>query len=299
METLPKTCGTRVADLIIRPPTGTETARAAYLFRHGLLRPQSRLLVALRSQPVERFVAAAAWWTEGAVARFHAVCQPGVASSEVSGSLISQVADAARRAGMQRLQYADLLANTDAWRQILIENGFEPLGTNRFFEASCPDAYARVMRLFEQHQSDIPADWHTESIRHHSPQLALDLIGEHGLLPSAELDCYWHAEGTGGFDLDVSSFLLDGGHPVGVFLTRVSQDTFFVDVRVVRIKNRLLRALGNLILFHHTASRWDPAGPLRRLQFHGGQAEHRETANLAFRTGGHELPPRHIYAKNL
>jgi hypothetical protein len=82
-------------------------------------------------------------------------------------------------------------------------------------------------------------------------------------------------------------------------LTRVVGDTFFVDVRVVNIENRYLRALGNLLLFHHMTERWNAAGPVIRLQFHGGAAEHRETANLALRMGGRELPSRHIYAKTL
>jgi len=288
-----------LAGLVIRPPEAGEIERTLYLFRHGLLRPQSRFLVAVRSRPVQRLVAAAAWWSEGTVARFHLVCPPGVANPEVCGPLVKQVAACARAAGLKKLQYADLLAGDDAWRQLLVQNEFAPQGLNRFFEAGCIGARDRVMRLFEKHRSVLPLGWRTESIRHHSPQTALELVALHGLLPPAELDLYWQRNFPGGFEPEASSFLLAGTNRIGVLLTRASHDTFFVDVRIVQIENRQLRALGNLMLLHHLAASWDPNGPICRLQFHGGGAEHRETANVAFRMGGRELPARHIYAKAL
>jgi hypothetical protein len=288
-----------LADLVVRPPEAGEMERAVYLFRHGLLRPQSQIVVASRGQPVQRLVAAAAWWCEGSIARFHLVCQAGVTDSEVCGPLVHQVAASAHAAGMQKLQYADLLVKDDVWCQRLVENGFAQQGPNRFFEARCTEARDRVMRLFEKHQAALPPGWRTESIRNHPAQTAAELVARHGLLPPSELDLYWQGNFPGGFDPDASSFLLENTNRIGVLLTRASQDTYFVDVRIVQIENRQLRALGNLMLLHHLAARWDQNGPICRLQFHGGGMEHRETANLAFRMRGRELPTRHIYAKAL
>jgi len=299
MENMPHAEAPGLADLVIRPPVAGEMERTRYLFRHGLLRPQSRFLVAARSQPVQRLVAAAAWWCEGTVARFHLVCQPGVAGSEVGSSLVNQVAEHSRATGMKKLQYADLLAGENTWRELLVEHGFAPQWSNRFFEARCTEARDRVMRLFARHRAALPPGWRTESIRHHSAQTAAELVALHGLLPPAELELYWQSTFPGGFDTDASSFLLEDANRIGVFLTRASHDTFFVDVRIVQVENRQLRALGNLMLLHHFATHWDPNGPIGRLQFHGGEAEHRETANLAVRMGGKEMPSRHIYAKAL
>ena len=42
-----------------------------------------------------------------------------------------------------------------------------------------------------------------------------------------------------------------------------------------------------------------PTGVIRRLQFRGGEMEHRETANLALRMAGKEMPPRHVFARDV
>jgi hypothetical protein len=288
-----------MTDVVIREPDVAESARVIYFFRNHMLLPQARILVALRRQPVERFVAAAAWWAEGAVIRFQLVCQPGAAHPEVFASLISQVIESARLAGRQQVHYADVLPEDDATCSCLKKHGFTPLGKNRFFEASYADAWHRVMHLFEKCQPDIPPAWRTEPIRSQPPEIAVDLIGNHRLLPATELHYYWQTNSPGGLDLDASSILFDGAQPIGTMLARSGQGTFYIDVRVVRVENRRLRALGNLLLFHHMAQRWQPGGQIKRLQFHGGAAEHRETANLALRMGGRELPSRFIFAKTL
>jgi len=288
-----------MTDLIIREPDVAEWDRVIYFFRNHMLLPQSRILVALRRQPVERFVAAAAWWTEGSAVRFQLVCQPGTAHPEIFALLINRVMESARLAGRQRIQYADVLTDDDATCNILKEYGFAPLGKNRFFEASYEDAWQRAMHLFEKSRPHIPPDWSTEPIRKHRLETVWGLIEKHRLLPATELHYYWQMNSPGGLDLDASSILFAGAQPIGTMLTRNGQGTFYIDVRVVQVENRRLRALGNLLLFHHIGKRWSPGGQIHRLQFHGGEAEHRETANLAIRMGGRELPSRHIYAKEL
>jgi len=162
------------------------------------------------------------------------------------------------------------------------------------------EAWTRVMQIYEKHRPQIPASWRTESIRQHPPELAQEIIGEHRLMPIEELRDGWRADSTQGFEMELSCFLFDGARCVGALLGRMVQDAFCVDVRVVRIDHPRQRALGNACLLHHVASRCDPInGAVQRLRFRAGEAEHRETANLAFRMNGFEMPPRHVFGKRL
>lgn len=254
----------------------------------------------MRTRPIERFVAAVACWPEGNIVRFRLACQPGVTRSEAAGPLLSQVEERARAARVDALHYAESLADDSEWRPVLRQHGFEPLHSERFFEVPGLEAWKRSMETYQKYQARIPSGWRTESIRHHPPELALEMIGEHRLMPPGELRAGWRADSSAGFELDLSSFLFDGSRCIGALLARRVQDALCVDVRVVRVGNPLLRALGNACLLHHVASRCDPIhGPVRRLRFRAGELEHRETANLAFRMKGRELPPRHVFGKKL
>jgi hypothetical protein len=70
-----------------------------------------------------------------------------------------------------------------------------------------------------------------------------------------------------------------------------------VDVRVVKAANRRLRSLGNVLLLYHAARAHGPFYTVDTLCFRGGETEHRETANLAIRMGGRELPCRRVWGK--
>ncbi len=288
------------SDLILREPSPAEAERIGHLFRNVPLPPGTQVLAAVRSRPVERFVAAVACWPEGDIVRFRLACQPGVARSGVANLLINRVAESARTAGVNTIHYAEALAEDNEWCAVLRENGFERLRTERFFEAAGLEVWTRVMQIFEKHQVRIPSGWRTESIRHHAPELALELIGEHRLMPPEELRAYWRADAATAFEFDLSSFLFDSARAIGALLARRVQDAFCVDVLVVRVENPRLRSLGSACLLHHTASRCDPhQGPIRWVRFRAGEIEHRQTANLAFRMKGRELPPRHIFGKQL
>jgi hypothetical protein len=54
---------------------------------------------------------------------------------------------------------------------------------------------------------------------------------------------------------------------------------------------------GMLCLFHHHFKIYDPS-MIHWLQFRGGETEHREMANLAFRRDGTGIRVRHVFAKN-
>ncbi|MGC9942766.1 MAG: hypothetical protein ABSE48_13095 [Verrucomicrobiota bacterium] len=286
-----------LADLVIREPVPSELNRARYLFRNTRLRPRARIFVAVRSHPVERFVAAAAWWSEANVARFQLACSPGVVRDEVCALLIEQVSQCARLAGTESIQYGELLADNSEWIGLLGRQGFIQLRTERFFEVTTLQSWTRTVEAFEKYKSRIPSGWRTESIRQHAPETIFELIAPYRLMPPEELRDYWRADAAFGFELDLSSTLFDGARPIGTFLARRVRDTLCVDVRVVQAENRLLRSLANVCLLYHAAKRRRPDEGINQLQFRGGATEHRETANLAMRMVGRELPPRHIFSK--
>lgn len=286
-------------DLIVRQPTEPEMDRIRYLFRNVRLHPQARMLVAVRSRPIKRFIAAAAWWPEGTIGVFRLASQPGVTQPTVYDLLVSQVTECAKQAGLETLQNGEPLLDNSEWIEILKRNGFVYLRSERFFEVTGLQSWTRTMEIYKKYQNKIPTTWRTESIRQHTPEAILNLIDAYRLMPPSELRDYWRSDAALGFELEYSCILFDGPRPIGVLLVRQVQNTLCVDVRVVRAENRLLRSLGNIVLFYHIASRRDPYGPIHQLQFRGGATEHLETANLSGRMGGRELPARHFYSKKL
>ncbi|MGD0262229.1 MAG: hypothetical protein ABSD29_20880 [Verrucomicrobiota bacterium] len=286
-------------DPAIREPAPAEVERVLHLFRNVPLSPEARLLAAARSRPIERFIAAAAWWPEGTVGRFQLACQPGVARAGVARLLIDSLAECAHRAGMATIQCANLLTDDNEWFGILRSHGFECLHSERSFEVSYRDAWTRVMQLHQKHRSQIPAGWRTEAIRHHPPETALELIAPHRLMPPAEIRNYWRVNSQFGFELDLSCILFDGERPFGAFLLRRMGEGLYIDVQVVRETNPRLRSLGDLFMLYHDAQRVAADGPIRWLWFRSGATEHRQTANLALRMGGRELARCHLLAKAL
>jgi hypothetical protein len=286
-----------VNDLVIREPATPELRRVAYLFRDVRLHSQARFLVAVRSRPVERFVAAATWWPKGSVGCFQLASPAGSIRNEACVLLINQLSESARISGLKSLQYGELLADTSEWIEPLKRQGFDDLRSERFFEVSDQQSWTRTMDSFERYKARIPSGWHTEPIRHQAPEIIFDLIQPYRLMPQWELRDYWREDSPSGFELDLSSILFDGARPIGTLLARQIRDALCVDVRVVRVENKLLSALGNILLFYHIAVRKKPGGTIRRLQFRGGASEHLETANLALRMGGMEMPSQHVYSK--
>jgi hypothetical protein len=271
----------------------------AHLFRNVSLPGEARLLVAVRSRPVERFVTAAAWWPEGPVARFQLVCQPGVSRAGIGAALLGSLSAAARLAGLETLQNSEMLREDDEWLAILKEQGFERVRSERSFEVAYRDAWTRVMQLHKKYQEQIPSTWRTEPIRAHAPETVLELIAPHCLMPPDEVCRYWRAGSPSGFDLDLSCILFDGSRPFGAFLLRRVGDLLYIDVQVVQQPNLRLRSLGDLCLLYHNAQRVSPGGAIQRIQFRSGETEHRQTANLALRMGGRELSRRHLFGKSL
>lgn len=288
-----------LADLVIREPAVAELDRAVYLFRNTRLRAQARILVAVRSRPVERFVGAATWWSEGKVGRFQLASPPGIIQDDVCRRLTDHVLQCARTAGLASLQYGELLPEKSERIEFLARQGFTLLRSERFFEVPGQQAWTRTVETFEKYQSKIPSGWRTESIRHHSPETVFELIAPYRLMPPEEVRHYWTTDSALGFELDLSSTLFDGPRPIGTFLTRRVQNALCIDVRVVQAENRLLRSLGNVCLLYHVAKLRRPNQGIDVLQFRGGATEHLETANLALRMEGRELPPRHVYSRLL
>ncbi len=289
------------SDLTVREPSPTEIGRALHLFRTDPLPRQARVFVAVKTRPLERFVAAAAWWPMGDTLGFRLAVQPGSADRlAASDRLVRQIAECGRALGIRNMRYADLLLDNSEWVPTLKENGFVILHSERFFEASARESWARTVEMAERMRDKFPPSWHTESIRQHPPETILDFIEPFHLMPADEVRDRWRDDCPYGFELDLSAILFDGARPVGAFLMRRKLDVLFVDVRVVQTGNQLLNSLGNVALLRHSALTYGSARrDINRLQFRGGEMEHRETANLAMRMGGNELPPRHTFARSL
>jgi hypothetical protein len=292
-------------DLTVRAPAPAELERVLHLFRNMPVRPTSQLLGAVRSRPIERFVAAAAWWPVGTTGMFQLACEPGVDRTVVAGQLIDKLAECARLAGMQTIQCANLLTDDNAWLGVLRTQGFECCRSERSFEIAYEDAWRRVMELHQKHGSRIPGNWRAEPIRDLSPETALEVIQSHRLMPPDEIRAYWKRNTPHGFTLDLSCILFDGQRAFGAFLARRMGEVYYVDVQVVRETNPRLRSLGDLYMMyrmfrlHDEAQRAGRDVPIRWLRFRCGETEHVQTANLAFRMGGRELSPQRVMAKAL
>jgi hypothetical protein len=290
-------------DLAVRAPAPAEVERVLHLFGNIRLCPEARLLAAERSRPIQRFIAAAAWWPMGTAGLFQIVCLPGVDRAVVAGLLIDKLGEGARWAGLERIQCAHLLTDDNEWFGILRKNGFSCLRSERSFEIAYEAAWRRIMQLHQKHGSRIPATWQAKPIRDLPPETALEVIGAHRLLSPAEVRAFWSKNSPGGFTLDLSCVLFDGERPFGAFLARRMGDVYYVDVQVVQEKNPILRSLGDLfmmyrmLILHHEAQSAGADVPIRWLRFRSGEIEHRQTANLALRMGGRELPPYHVMTK--
>ena len=283
----------------VREPAPSELPRALHLFRHLRLREGSRLLVAEKTHPVPRFVAAAAWWAEGVAGRFQLALQPGAAQTDALAALLEAVVAATREFGLQTVQYAELIPDGAPWVNVLQAQGFERVRSERSFEIAYRDAWMRTMRLYERHRAAIPSTWRSDPIRNHKPEEILELAAPHRLLPPDELRYYWQGPTRAGFDLDMSCILFDGQRPFGTFLARHPGDVLYIDVQVVQEPNPRLRSLGDLCLLYHGASRVPPSASVTWLRFRSGESEHRQTANLAIRMGGRELGRMHMFARTL
>jgi hypothetical protein len=281
----------------IRAPAASEPARVQYLFRHVSVPARAQLFVAVKMLPVERFVGAVAGWLEADFCRIQLVCLPGTERETVARLLIAEAAARARSAGVSRLLYADLLPDDHEQSALLRANGFEVLRSERAFSVDAREAEERTAQMMNRHRASIPASWSAEPIRRHQPEVILDLIAPFRLMPPAEICHYWRPNVKRCFDPDFSSILFDGRQALGTLLARRTGDVISYDVRVVSHPSARMRGLVNLCLFYHNLKAYDRSNPVRWLQFRGGEFEHRETANLAFRLHGVELPPRRLFAR--
>ncbi len=284
-------------DLLMRAPQSSEVPRVRHLLRNFSYPSDSEFLAAVKAVPVERFVGALASWVEADFVRFVFACQPGVAHDDIARRLIEAAAVKYRVADMGKLLYGELLADDDPRVAFLKANGFDVLRTERFFRIEGLVAAKRVGKMMERYEEDIPPTWQTKSIRQFPAQIILDLVARYKLMTQSELFRYWGSAATSGFEPDMSSILFDGDQPIGTLLIRRQGEVLFYDVRVVIHPNARLRGLGNLCLLYHNLKVYDPSQPVKWLQFRGGEHEHRETANLALRMGGSELPPRRVYVR--
>jgi hypothetical protein len=278
---------------IVRPALPHEIGRALRIFEADTVPASARLLVLVKSTPVERILGALAWWREDEFVKFALARLPGVVVERVAGPLLDALDGEIASAGnFAEAMYFAPLAETDEWTELLARRGFAPTRMERVFEVPFATTCARGAGMIRKFEKLFPPTWRTEAIRNCAPEIAWPLVAPHRLLTAEALRTGWSA----GFHQLYSSILFDGTVPIGVFLVRVSGDRIAVDVRVVNLRNSRLRALGNLALLAHIErqANWQS---LRVAVFRGDAKEHVETANMAIRMGGREVSRRHIFSK--
>ena len=283
--------------LVVRPAQQRERARAWQFFPLTAdgPPPTAQLLVALKQHPIERMVAALAWWIEDKSARFLVAHKPGMPAKQAAAVLVPALESLPGLRNLTLVQ-GRLLAEDEDIAKWLVEHGYQPRRTERIFESPCATVHERVGFLLSRHGEEIPPNWRTESIKSHTPDTVWPLIAPFRLISLESFRNYWAAPGELGYDPEFSNILFDGGTALGVLLVRVNPVCLTVDIRVVKPIPSRLRALANLAMFAHiqrvvTATTWHV------LAFRGDDIEHRETANLARRMGGKQVAVRHIFAR--
>jgi hypothetical protein len=181
-------------DLIVRESSPDELPRALYLFQHHGPPNDARLFVAIRTRPVPRLAAAGAIWLQGKTAFFRTVCQPGISRSTIANPLIAQLENWAQNNGADTIRFADLLTDDDEWGSVLRNREYYAIRSERFFQVAFDSAHRRVTILTKKCQADIPKAWRTEAIRKFQPEILINLITGHRLLPVTELRQYWRAD---------------------------------------------------------------------------------------------------------
>ena len=285
--------------LLVRRANEKELFRAVQLFASSTDKPaaDAQYLIALKTRPVERIVAALAWWSEPESIRFLIGHHPGVTAEEAAEALVPPFEQISDKPSLD-LKYARLLEENQDCAPWLASHGYQALGTERAFEAPSDTVYERVQTFLARHTNDIPESWHSESIRHHQPETVWPLIEPYRLIHPDTLRRFWNTPGESGYDPDFSNILFDGPTPLGTLLLRNNSICLAVDIRVVNPIAPRLRSLANLALFAHISRVASPESTgIRSLAFRADQREHRETANLAKRMGGREVAVRHIYTR--
>ena len=197
-------------DLIVRTPQPSEMARVLSLFGGEVIRAQAQLVIAARTQPVERFVGALAGWPEGGFGRFLLGLLPGTAKTAAAEALLQAAGQTARAAGLSHLLYGKLLLEQDQLFPLLRDQGFSILRSERYFEIDLAVARQRVDYLVDRHAHSIPAQWVVKSLGELDPELILPLVAPYRLMPPEEIRQYWQRGRAGGF-----RFCLPGRWAVG------------------------------------------------------------------------------------
>ncbi|QDU58946.1 hypothetical protein [Aeoliella mucimassa] len=285
--------------LTVQVASPQQQLRAWPLFASQFEQPaaNAQYLIAIKSRPVERIVAALAWWQEPDAIRFLLAHQPGITIEAAAEALVPRLQSLPDLPPLD-LKYAFLLQQDQPPAPWLAAHGYEPRHAERAFEAPSTTVYERVQKFLTRHHNDIPETWHSESIRDHSPETVWPLIEPYRLIHPEALRRFWNTPGEQGYDPDFSNILFDGDQPLGTLLLRNNHVCLAVDIRVVIDIAPRLRSLANLALFAHISRVASPESTgIRTLAFRADEREHRETANLAKRMGGREVAARHIYTR--
>lgn len=282
--------------LSIRAALPSEEFRARALFASEDTKPpaNAEFLLALRKHPVERIVGTLAMWKCEDDLEFLLARLPGVDAGEIATGLLPGADRLAP--DFREICYGRLLSPQDEWSPFLENAGYARTRTERVFEADVPAASDRIRRLYRRYADSFPKTWRIEPIARHRPETVWPLISAYRLITADDLQLLWHLPTPRGYHHDWSPILFDENGPLGVVLVRFNGRCVAFDIRVVKPIPAKSRALANIALIEFIIDQSESSLP-RTVAFRGDESVHRETANLAFRLGGHEVGRRHRYVK--
>jgi hypothetical protein len=188
-----------------------------------------------------------------------------------------------------RLRYDAAVASDQLLCAMLEARGFRCVHRVRRFQVDVSEGRARIQRMHERAAQRIPAQWRCVPLGWHRPEEIQPLVERFALMDATEFWRHWHSPGDR-FDPRTSVLLFDGEELIGAMLVRRVPGAFLVEVRAVAMENPRLRALANLALLHASSKDTRNSEDPRICIFRAGELEHRETANLALRMGGREMP---------
>lgn len=280
----------------VRKARPGEELRARSLFASEDTKPpaDAEFLLALRQHPVERIVATLAMWKREDDLEFLLARLPGVAAVEVAPILISELDRIVP--DFREVACGRLLSPEDEWAPFLEAAGYARTRKERVFEADADIAREHLNRFYQRHAKSFPQSWRLEPISRHKPETVWPLIAAYRLITPEDLQLLWNLPPPRGYHRDWSPILFDGDEPIGTILVRSNGRCIAIDIRVVKPIPAKSRALANIALLGFILDQTAPNSP-RVVAFRGDESAHRETANLAFRLGGHEVVQRYRFAK--
>lgn len=266
----------------------------------------AQFIVSVKEQPVERILAAVAWWLEagdadappGAIFSLHAAGAVDLGDEDLQ-ALLAAVEDAARKEGAHRLLARFSVPEKHPLFQKLTSLGYASVKFDRHFIVPGEIVKSRSIRIYRRVAPRIPEGWKVESIKGHCAEAVFALVAQHGLMPQHEFMNYWDASNRERFEDEYSCVAFEGDTMIGAFLlTRRGEAELHIHVEAVATEKMAVSHLVAAALRNFSFSHCVEGFP-KVFSWRADSDRHQQTANSALRQGGEERPPQHFLSKSL